>query len=120
MRSRTFLFSALAAWALAVPLLIGATVRQSVAADPLQITITLKDDTFTPAEVKIPAGQPFTLKFANQDAVAAEIEAKDLKIEQVVAGKGEIAVVVKAQPAGKYLFVNEYKEDTVKGYVVVE
>ena len=82
--------------------------------------MTLKGDVFTPAEVKVPAGQPFVFKFVNGDAAAAEIEAKDLKIEKVVAGNSEIIVNVKAQAAGRYLFVNEYKEDTVKGYLIVE
>ena len=90
------------------------------AADPVTITVTLKADAFTPAEVKAPANQPFVLKFINQDAAAAEIEAKDLKIEKVVAGNSEIIVRVQPQTAGRYLFVNEYKEDAVKGFVVVE
>jgi len=92
----------------------------ALAADPEPMTITLKADVFTPSEVKAPANQPFVLKFINQDAAAAEIEAKDLKIEKVVAGNGEIIVRVLPMPPGRYLFVNEYKEDTVKGYVTVE
>jgi len=90
------------------------------AADPLVVPVTLKGDAFTPAEIKVPQGQPFVMKFINQDAVAAEIEAKDFKIEKVVAGASEIIANVGPQPAGRYLFVNEYKEDTVKGFVVVE
>ena len=90
------------------------------AADTTPIIVTLKADIFTPAEVKLPANQPFVIKFINQDPAAAEIEARDLKIEKVVAGNSEIVVNVKPQPAGRYLFVNEYKEDTVKGFIVVE
>ena len=85
-----------------------------------QIEVTLKDDVFTPAEVKAPADKPFTLKFFNKDAAAAEIEAKDLKIEKIVAGNSAIVVRVGATKPGRYLFVNEYQEATVKGYVVVE
>ena len=84
------------------------------------IEITLQADVFAPAEVKAPAGKPFILKFTNKDTAAAEIEAKDLKIEKVVAGNSEIVVRVPAMKPGRYLFVNEYKEDTVKGLVVVE
>ena len=85
-----------------------------------QFEVTLMADVFTPAEVKAPAGKPFTMKFINKDAGAAEIEAKDLKIEKIVAGNSEIIVRVGAMKPGRYLFVNEYKEETVKGYVVVE
>ena len=109
--------AAIVAAALLLPLTLAGN---SFAEDPAAITITLKDDAFSPAEVKVPAGKAFTLKFANKDAAAAEIEAKDLKIEQVVAGAAEIAVTVRAQQPGRYLFVNEYKEDVVKGFVVVE
>ena len=84
------------------------------------IEVTLQADAFAPAEVKVPADKPFVLKFINKDAAAAEIEAKDLKVEKVVAGKSEIIVRVPAMKPGRYLFVNEYKEDTVKGFVVVE
>ena len=88
--------------------------------DIATIVITLKNDAFTPAEVKVAAGKPFVLKVINQDATAAEIEAKDLKVEKVVAGNSEIVVNVKPLTAGRYLLVNEYKEETVKGFVVVE
>ena len=84
------------------------------------IEVTLQADVFSPAEVKAPANTPFVLKFINKDAAAAEIEAKDLKVEKVVAGKSEIIVRVPAMKPGRYLFVNEYKEDAVKGFVVVE
>lgn len=90
------------------------------AGDPAPIAIILGADGFTPAEVKVAAGQPFVLKFVNTGPAAAEIEAKDFKVEKVVPAGGEIIVNVKPQAAGRYLFTNEYKEDTVKGYVVVE
>ena len=90
------------------------------AADPAPIVITLGVDGFAPAEIKVAAGQPFVMKFVNQSPAAAEIEAKDFKVEKVVPAGGEIIVNVKPQAAGRYLFTNEYKEDTVKGFVVVE
>ena len=92
----------------------------SVRAQTAPIEVTLQADAFTPAEVKAPSNTPFVLKFINKDAAAAEIESKDLKVEKVVAGKSEIIVRVPAMQPGRYLFVNEYKEDTVKGFVVVE
>ena len=72
------------------------------------------------AEVTAPAGKPFVLKVLNRSSAAAEFEAKDLKIEKVVAPNSEITVTVRAIEPGTYLFVNEYKEDTVKGHVVVK
>jgi len=93
---------------------------QTHAADPAPIVVTLSTDGFAPAEVKVPAGQSFVLKFVNQSLAAAEIEAKDFKVEKVVPAGGEIIVNVKPQAAGRFLFTNEYKEDTARGFVVVE
>ena len=81
---------------------------------------TLKDKAFTVAEIKVPAGKPFILKVTNANAAPAELEAKDMQIEKPVAANSEIVVRVKAMPAGKYLFVDEYQEDVAKGYIVVE
>lgn len=107
--------------AAAAALLVASTLGLTSAARAEEpITITLQNDQFTPAEVKIKANTDVTIKFVNADAAAAEIEAKDLKIEKVVAGNSEVTVSVGPQEPGRYLFVNEYKEDTVKGFIVVE
>jgi hypothetical protein len=60
------------------------------------------------------------LKVVNNEKSGVEIEAKDLKIEKVAAAGTEIVVRVKALKPGKYVLVNEYKEDSVKAYIVAE
>jgi hypothetical protein len=92
----------------------------ALADDPQSFELSLKGTVFTPAELHVPAGKPFVIKFKNENSAPAELEAKDLKIEKVAAGNSEIVARVKALPAGKYLFVNEYEEDVAKGYVIVE
>jgi len=84
------------------------------------IEVTLKDQTFTPAEIKVPVGETVVVKFKNLNAGPAEIESKPLKIEKVVQGGGEIVVNVKAKTAGKHVFVDEYHEDVAKGFFVAE
>ena len=106
--------------AAALPVLTFSLASNARAEDLVTVVVMLKNDIFTPAEVKVAAGRPFTLKVINQDPIAAEIEAKDLKIEKVMAGNSEITVTVRALEPGRYLFVNEYKEDTVKGFVVAQ
>lgn len=93
---------------------------QVYADDIITYETTLKDKAFTVAEIKVPAGKPFIIKLNNANAAAAELESKELKIEKIVAGNASIVVRVKAMPAGKYLFVDEYQEDVAKGYIVVE
>lgn len=89
-------------------------------ADDVAIEMTLQGDRFSPSEVRIPAGQPVTLRFVNKEAAAAEIEAKDLKIEKVVPAGGTVSARVKGLKPGRYLVVNEYREDVAKGTIVVE
>lgn len=105
--------------ALAVTL-TAATGSLAQAEDVKTFELSITDKAFTPAEIKVPAGQPFIIKFKNNNAAPVELEAKDLKIEKVAAGNSEIVVRVKAMPAGQYLFVDEYQEDVAKGYVVAE
>ncbi len=89
-------------------------------AEDQTIEITLQNDTFAPAEIKVPAGKALVLQFTNKETAPAEIEAKDLKIEKVVPAGGSIVARVRALKPGRYLVVNEYREDVAKGYVVAE
>jgi ribosomal protein L22 len=90
------------------------------AEDVVTYETTLKDKAFTVPEIKVAAGKPFMIKLNNANAAAAELEAKELKVEKVVTGNSSIVVRVKAMAPGKYLFVDEYQEDVAKGYIIVE
>lgn len=92
----------------------------AAAADPMTYEITLKDQTFTPAELKVPAGTAFIIKVKNENAAPAEFESTDMKFEKVVAGNSEILTKVKALPGGIFEFYDEYHEDTARGTVVSE
>lgn len=85
-----------------------------------QVEVTLQGDTFTPAEIRVPASQPVALRFVNKESAPVEIEAKDLKIEKVVPPGGSVVARVKPLKPGRYLVVNEYREDVAKAYVVAE
>jgi len=91
-----------------------------LAEDLVTYELTLKDATFSPAEIRVPAGKPFMIKMTNANAAPAELEGKELAIEKVAAGNSSIVVRVKALQRGKYLFVDEFQEDVAKGYVVAE
>ena len=100
--------------------LLLAVAHPAVAEDMITYEVTLTEQTFTPAEIKVPAGKPFIIKMKNANAAPAEFEAKDMQIEKVVAGNSEVVARVKALAPGKYLFVDEYHEDVAKGFVIVE
>lgn len=88
--------------------------------DAHTVAITLKDGGFEPAEIKVPANKALVITIKNASSAAAEFESKPLKIEKVIAASGEGVVRVRPLKPGRYAFVNEYKEDTVKGTIVVE
>ena len=109
----------------APPLMLGLTLAFTAASpllaeDIVTYETTLKDKAFTVTEIKVPAGKPFMIKMTNANAVPAELEAKELRIEKVAAGNSTIVVRVRAMEPGKYLFVDEYQEEVARGYVIVE
>jgi plastocyanin len=113
-------FVCMAATALIIAAALPATMVVAQAEEAAPIEATLKDQTFTPAKIKVPVGTAVVVKFKNLNAGPAEIESKPLKIEKVVKGKGEIVVNVKAKTAGKFLFVDKYHEDIAKGFFIAQ
>jgi plastocyanin len=97
-------------------LMIGSANAEDAPTFDLALTGTV----FSPAELHVPVGKAFVIKFKNNNSVPAELEAKDVKIEKIAAANSEIVVRVTAPAAGKFLFTNEYQEDEAKGYLVVE
>jgi plastocyanin len=90
------------------------------AADTVEMSITIKDHKFEPAQLKVAAGTPIKLTVHNLDATAEEFESHALDVEKVVAGKASAIVRIKALAKGSYPFVGEYHEDTAKGVLMVE
>ena len=52
-----------------------------------ELTITIKDHKFSPAELKVPAKKRITLTVVNDDPTPEEFESKKLKVEKVIPGK---------------------------------
>jgi hypothetical protein len=113
------------AWARALVLPAGVfsllAVTVAVEAKDLKTyELTLKGQAFTPAELKVPAGEAFIIKLKNENDAPAEFESKDMKFEKIVAGRASIVTKVKALPGGTFEFYDEYHEDTARGTVVSE
>jgi len=83
-------------------------------------TVTIKDHRFTPAEIKVPANQRFTITVINDDATPEEFESKPMKVEKVIPGKSKGVVRIAPLKAGRYSFVGEFHEATAKGVVIAE
>jgi len=108
------------AWAaalLGVVLLSGLIPLRAQEAAAIQVSV--KDHSFEPAEIKAPAGKPFTLRVKNLDPTPMEFESKALRVEKVVAGNAEATISVRAQKAGRYDFFDDFNRK-VHGVLVVE
>ena len=85
-----------------------------------ELTITIKDHKFSPAELKVPAKKRITLTVVNDDATPEEFESKKLKVEKVIPGKTKAVVRFGPLEPGRYEFVGEFHESTAKGVVIAE
>lgn len=100
--------------------LLAALALPAAAEDAKTVTLSLKGTTFTPAELHVPAGQPFVISFTNENDKAAELESSELGVEKVAKPGTTIVVRVKALDKGSYGFVDEFQEDDAKGMIVAE
>jgi hypothetical protein len=84
------------------------------------LTITIKDHTFSPSELKVPANKRVEITVINDDATPEEFESKPMKVEKVIPGKSKGVVRIGPLKAGRYPFVGEFHEATAKGVVIAE
>jgi hypothetical protein len=85
-----------------------------------EMSITIKDHKFQPAELKVPAKKRITLTVITADATPEEFESKVLKVEKVIPAKSKAIVRFGPLEPGRYEFVGEFHEDTAKGVVIAE
>ena len=89
----------------------------AAAAEP--VSLTLKEHRFTPAEIKVPAGERFRIDVTNGDDTPAEFESSDLRVEKIVVPGGHIGVMAGPLKPGTYKFFDDYHPDTATGTVTV-
>jgi hypothetical protein len=93
---------------------------RALPADAQDLTITIKDHKFSPAELNVPAKKRITLTVVNDDPTPEEFESKNLKVEKVIPGKTKAVVRFGPLEPGRYEFVGEFHESTAKGVVIAE
>jgi len=106
-----------AALVVALTALFGSSAR---ADEPGVHSIVIKDHKFDPEEVTIPAGTRVRLQVKNMDATPEEFESKQFKVEKVIAGNSEAAIMVGPLKAGTYIFFGDFHENTAKGKLIVQ
>jgi plastocyanin len=99
---------------------VAVVAAAALAADTLEIAVTIENSRFQPEEIKVRAGVPFVLVVTNKDSGPEEFESKELRIEKVIPGGKTTRIRVRALKPGTYPFVGEYHEKTAKGRIVAE
>lgn len=107
--------SAVLAAALAVAL--GCAAR---AADVPEFQLVIKNHSFQPAELKVPADTKFKLIVRNEDATPEEFESTDFNRETVVLPNRNVVIYVGPLRAGSYGFFGDFHRDTAQGRLTVQ
>lgn len=92
----------------------------AMAAAPLELGLSIKDHRFTPAELKVPAGQKVKLVVSNLDSTPEEFESHALNREKLIAGHGKATIYVGPLAPGRYAFFGEFNANTARGVIVAE
>ena len=98
--------------------LLFAAAAPAFADDP-QVTITLKDHQFVPAEVPVPAGVKVKLLVTNAQQENAEFESNSLHREKIVGPGGTITVFVGPLDPGSYEFFDDFHNAT-RGHLIAK
>jgi heme/copper-type cytochrome/quinol oxidase subunit 2 len=84
-----------------------------------EIQVTYSEGQFQPNELRAPAGKPVVVRVKNLSGKAMEFESHALKVEKVIAAKGEGVVNVRAQKPGRYEFFDDFNEKA-RGALIFE
>jgi plastocyanin len=120
MRVRT---GAVGRWTLMTYIAVFALALATAAAaqdKPVEIAVTIENNRFSPAEIKVPAGKPFVLVVTNKDGKPEEFESKELRIEKVIPAGKTVRIKLPALKAGTYGFFGEFHEKTARGKIIAE
>lgn len=84
------------------------------------LTITIKDHKFQPAELKVPANKRIRLTVINDDPSPEEFESHALKVEKIIPGNSKAVVQFGPLKPGTYKFEGEFNAATAQGVVIAE
>jgi len=91
-----------------------------VHAADLELSMTIKNHTFEPSVLKVPANQRIKLTVQNLDTSPEEFESHALNREKVIPGGARAVIYIGPLKPGRYEFMGEFNPATAKGVVVAE
>jgi hypothetical protein len=89
-------------------------------ADHPEFTIVIRDHTFEPAELTIPADTKVKLLIENKDSTVEEFESYDLAREKIIPGNSATSLYIGPLKAGRYPFFGDFNQSTAKGVVIAQ
>jgi len=98
-------------------LLVAASLPAS-AQQAANVSISVKNHQFQPAQIHAPANVPIELRVKNLDATPMEFESVSLRVEKVVAGNSEGVIRLRPLAPGSYNFFDDFNPKTT-GVLVV-
>ena len=90
------------------------------AADVPEFQLVIKNHSYQPAELKVPADAKFKLIVRNEDATPEEFESTDFNRETVVLPNHTVVIYVGPLRAGSYGFFGDFHRDTAQGRLIVQ
>lgn len=91
-----------------------------VHAADLELSMTIKNHTFEPSVLKVPANKRIKLTVQNLDTSPEEFESHALNREKVIPGGARAVIYIGPLKPGRYEFMGEFNPATAKGVVVAE
>lgn len=82
------------------------------------VTVTVKNHRFQPAQIHAPANTAINLRVKNLDSERMEFESDSLHVEKVIGGKSEGVIQIKPQAPGRYEFYDDFHQEST-GVLVV-
>jgi hypothetical protein len=92
----------------------------SASARAQDLTVTIKDHKFQPAELHVPAKKRFTVYVVNEDPTPEEFESTSMKIEKIIAGKSKGVVRIGPLDPGRYEFFGDFNQATAQGTMIAD
>lgn len=89
----------------------------AAAADNATASLAIRNRTFDPPELQVPAGQRIELHVRNNDAAASEFESAELHREKVVPAGQEVVIFIGPLRAGSYEFFDDFNP-SARGHIV--
>jgi plastocyanin len=83
------------------------------------VSITIRDNGFAPAEIEVPAGTKIELSIKNEQQRAAEFESKTLRREKVIPPGATGTVYVGPLQPGRYEFFDDFQPNN-RGFLVAK